>query len=243
MLNEIHKEDCVAGMKRLPSNSVQVVVTSPPYNVSKPYKTYKDNLAYEKYKQFLKKVFSECLRVLNPSGVLFVNISNCRDNQFKAYDIAYTIREAGFELIDTIIWYKPNPRYYNTSRMLTNSYEFVFMFGKSNHYTFDKYAIGVPCIHSKKLKCRTNVWHIPKVTFNQFTNFGHCAMFPVELPELCIKLCSKEGDTVLDPFMGAGTTAIAAKINNRNFVGFEICQEYIKIANKRLEVVKHEALD
>ena len=243
MLNEIHKEDCVAGMKRLPSNSVQIIVTSPPYNVSKPYVTYQDNLDYEDYKEFLKNVFKECFRVLNHSGVMFVNISNCRDNQFKAFDTAYLAREAGFKLIDTILWSKPNPRYYNTNRMLTNAYEFVFMFAKSKNYAFDKYAIGVPCIHSDKLKCRTNVWWIPKMTFNQFTSFGHCAMFPVELPGLCIKLCSKEGDTILDPFMGAGTTAIAAKILNRKYVGFEICEEYINIAKERLEVVKHETMD
>lgn len=243
MLNQIHKEDCVAGMKRLLPNSVQVIVTSPPYNVDKPYLSYKDNLAYDKYKKFMKDTFNECFRVLAPTGVLFVNISNCRDNQVKAYDVAYLIREAGFELIDTIIWNKPNPRYYNTDRMLTNAYEFVFMFAKSKNYAFDKHAIGVPCIHSDKLKCRTNVWTIPKPTFNQFTSFGHCAMFPVELPELCIKLCSKEQDTVLDPFMGAGTTAVAAKILNRNFVGFDICEDYINIANKRLEAVKNETLD
>lgn len=243
MINKIHKEDCIAGMKRLTSNSVQVIVTSPPYNVSKPYRTYNDNLAYDQYKQFLSKVFKECFRALNTKGVMFVNISNCRDNQFKAYDAAYLAREAGFKLIDTILWSKPNPRYYNTDRMLTNAYEFLFMFAKSKHYAFDKYAIGVPCIHSDKLKCRTNVWQIPKITFNQFTTFGHCAMFPVELPELCIKLCSKEGDVVLDPFMGAGTTAIAAKILDRNYIGFEICKEYIDIAKERLRVVKHEALD
>jgi len=238
MLNQIHKGDCVAGMKKLTSNSVQVVVTSPPYNVSKPYTAYKDNLAYDEYKAWLREVFSECFRVLSSSGVMFVNISNCRDNQFKAFDIAYLARKTGFRLIDTILWAKPNPRYYNTDRMLTNAYEFIFMFAKSKNYAFDKYAIGVPCIHSDKLKCRTNVWQIPKISFNQFTTLGHCAMFPVELPELCIKLCSKEGDTILDPFMGAGTTAIAAKITGRNFIGFEICEEYIQTAKKRLEVVK-----
>ena len=220
-----------------------MIVTSPPYNVDKPYKDYKDNLAYDEYKQFMKNVFSECFRVLAPSGVLFVNISNCRDNQFKAYDIAYVIKDIGFELVDSIIWNKPNPRYYNTNRMLTNAYEFVFMFAKSKNYVFDKYAIGVPCIHSDKMKCKTNMWTIPKMNSNQFTSFGHCAMFPVELPELCIKLCSNENDVVLDPFMGAGTTAVAAKILNRKFIGFEICEEYIEVANNRLEVVKNETMD
>lgn len=238
MRDRIFHEDCVGGMKKLPGKSVQLVVTSPPYNVRKPYNKYKDNLEYEQYLKFMRDVFSECFRVLKDSGVCFVNIANCAKNQFKAFDLAFLMRDLGFTLLDTIIWDKPNPRYLNTQRLLTNAYEFVFMFVKSKKYVFNKLAIGLPCRTQPGLKCRTNVWHIEKVYKNQFVGWKHCAMFPEELPKLCIKLCSNPGDLVLDPFMGAGTTAVAAKKLDRNFVGFEISREYVQMSLERLDEIK-----
>ena len=235
MLNQINCEDCVTGMGKLPASSIQLVVTSPPYNVQKPYTVYNDNLEYAEYLKFMKEVFTECYRILKKEGVCFVNIQNCKDNQFKAYDLAYLLRDIGFSLIDTIIWYKPNPRYLNTNRMLTNSYEFIFMFAKSQKYVFDKLKIGIPCKTQSGLKCRGNVWIFDKIFKNQYSNFQHCAMFPEMLPELCIRVCSKRGDVVVDPFMGAGTTAVTAKKLGRNYIGFEISPQYTQMAKSRLK--------
>lgn len=238
MIDQIYCTDCVEGMKKLPSNSVQVIVTSPPYNINKNYNGYKDNLNYQEYLEFLRSVFAEGFRILKDEGLCFVNVANNSDNQFKAFDIAYLLRSIGFELVDTIIWYKPNPRYFNTQKRLTNSYEFIFMLAKSKDYTFNKLAIGVPCKTKNSLKCRTNVWSINRTNFNQFNWIGHCAIFPVELPLFCIKLCSNINDLVLDPFMGSGTTAVAAKKLNRHFLGFEISPFYAEICKKRLGVEK-----
>ena len=243
MLNQIYCEDCVTGQKNTPSNYIQLVVTSPPYNVQKPYNGYDDNMEYSKYLDFMKDVFTECLRVLKKDGLCFVNIANCRDNQFKAYDLAYLLRDIGFILIDTIIWYKPNPRYLNTNRMLTNAYEFIFMFAKTDKYYFDKLSIGIPCRTQSGLKCRGNVWVFEKIFKNQFSGFKHVAMFPEKLPELCIKLCSKKGDVVVDPFMGAGTTAVVAKKLGRKYIGYDISKEYVEMAKLRIkntQGVEHE---
>ena len=227
----------------MPRASVQVVVTSPPYNVKKPYAGYEDNMEYLQYLNFMRRVFTQVHHVLKDSGVCFVNIANCKKNQFKAFDLAYLLRDIGFLLVDSIIWHKPNPRYLNTKRMLTNAYEFVFMFAKTRKYSISPLNIGIPRKDEQGLKCRGNVWSINKVFKNQFVGFKHCAMFPEELPELCVKLCSNPGDLILDPFMGSGTTAVAAKKLGRHFIGFEISTEYIKISQERLKKtleVKHE---
>jgi DNA modification methylase len=191
----------------------------------------------------MRNVFTECFRVLKKEGVCFVNISNCKDNQFKAYDLAFLLRDIGFILIDSIIWYKQSPRYLNTNRMLTNSYEFIFMFTKSENYSIDKLSIGLPCKTKKGLKCRTNVWVFDRIFRNDFSGFKHVAMFPEKLPELCIKLCSKKGDVVVDPFMGAGTTAVSAKKLGRQYIGYDVSKEYVEMAKLRIKNtrgVEHE---
>jgi site-specific DNA-methyltransferase (cytosine-N4-specific) len=127
--------------------------------------------------------------------------------------------------------------------MLTNSYEFVFMFSKSQKYVFNKLNIGLQCKTKKGLKCRTNVWIIDRIFRNDFSGFKHVAMFPEKLPELCIRLCSVQGDVVVDPFMGAGTTAVVAKKFGRQYIGFDISKEYVEMAKLRLkntQEVKHE---
>lgn len=234
----IFQEDCIRGMRRLPDNSVQVIVTSPPYNVKKGYKKYNDNLLWEAYYQFLRSTFSEAKRILKKKGLLFINISNSIKNQHKAYDLARAMKSIGFYLIDSIIWHKPNPQPINSNRLLTNAYEFILVFAKSPDYQFYKESIKVPCRHSDGLKCRTNVWSFNVVHKNQFTQIDHCAMFPEELPRLCILLGSRPNDTVLDPFMGSGTTAVAAKRLGRHYIGFEISKEYIKMCEKRIAEVQ-----
>ena len=167
-----------------------------------------------------------------------MNVSNSLVNQFKAYEIANLLKIIGFNLVDTVIWYKINPQPNRSKRMLMNSYEFIFVFSKTNEYYINKRNIAVPCKHSDKLKCRGNLWSFSPVRKNQFSILKHCAMFPEDLPILCILLGSKYDDLVLDPFMGSGTTAVAAKKLGRRFIGFEISEEYINMCNQRLQGVE-----
>lgn len=234
--------DCVKGMRKLPVNSVQVIVTSPPYNMQKRYAGYKDNLKWAEYFGFLRSVFVETYRVLKSNGLLFVNISNSARNQYKAYELAYLLRDIGFLLVDTVIWHKPYPMPHPSKKLLTNAYEHVFVFAKSKKYYFNRNAIKVPCKDSHKLKCKGNVWAFGQVRKNQFSELGHCAMFPEELPRLCILLGSKIDDVVLDPFIGSGTTAVIAKKLGRRYLGFDLSKEYVLMSRKRLmEVGSYEA--
>jgi len=237
-VNTIFKEDCVEGMRKLPSCSIQVIVTSPPYNMNKKYKSYNDKVSWDKYYQFLLRVFVESHRILKNEGLLFLNVSNSIVNQFKAYELANLLKIIGFNLVDTVVWYKINPQPNRSTRLLMNSYEFVFVFSKTKDYYFNKRNIAVPCKHSDKLKCRGNLWSFNPVRKNQFSILKHCAMFPEDLPILCILLGSKYDDLVLDPFMGSGTTAVAAKKLGRRFIGFEISEEYVNMCNQRLQGVE-----
>ena len=235
-------------MKELPRESVQVIVTSPPYNVGKEYENgYDDKQKYKEYKKTLKTVFKECCRVLKKDGIFFLNIANNSKNQFKSHDIASVATKAGFELVDTIIWLKTNP-IPSTGKNFTHRYEYIFMltrqeslknvkFNKlkiSNEYVGKMDKWGRP--RKQEWKDMGNVWVFPVVKQGWFGDDGHCAMFPADLPRLAILCGSDEGDLVLDPFMGSGTTAQTAKHLKRKYVGYEESEGYKKIINKKIKI-------
>ena len=173
--------------------------------------------------------------------------------------VALALRKQGWWLRQDIIWHKPNPLPESVTDRCTKAHEYIFLLTKSRKYYFDYKAIQTKSkgltLHDRtsrvsrkrfphgtvngirrgggpyEMANRRSVWSI---TTKPFAG-AHFATFPPDLPELCIKAGSKTGDIVLDPFMGAGTTALAAKKLGRSFIGFELNPEYIKIANKRLE--------
>lgn len=172
--------------------------------------------------------------------------------------VALALRKNGWWLRQDIIWHKPNPMPESVTDRCTKAHEYIFLFAKSRKYYFDYKAIQTKSkgltLHDRtsrvsrkrfphgtvngirkgggpyEMANRRSVWSI---TTRPFMG-AHFATFPQELPELCIKAGSREGDIVLDPFMGAGTTALVAKELGRNYVGFELKPEYIKIARERL---------
>lgn len=248
-------------MKELQNKSVHLVITSPPYWQLKDYGSDKQigfNESYESYINNLNLVWKECYRVLNNGCRLCVNIGDqfARSVYYGRYKVIPIRTEVikfcesiGFDYMGTVIWQKktttnttggasimgsfPFPR----NGILSIDYEFILLFKK----------LGTPKRPDKKTKELSKMtkeeW---KQYFSGHWNFGgakqdgHIAMFPEELPKRLIKMFSFVGDTVLDPFLGSGTTALAAKNNGRDSVGYEINPEFIPFIKKKLQVNQPE---
>lgn len=232
---EFKNEDCLETLRGMEDNSIDLIITSPPYNkgyytgnrrvdfytLSKKvrkidYGVFEDNMEPGEYEQWQREILTECCRVIKPTGSIFYNhkdiqYRNCTIHPKWVYD---------FPLKQVIVWEKPS------TPQVSNSYfypvtEYVFWLKKD--------AGAVPYFNRDKAAFNKCVWRI-----NAEKNNPHPAAFPVELPQNIIAACSKEGDIVYDPFMGSGTTALAAKRMLRNFIGSELNPDYIKMAEDRI---------
>lgn len=254
--NKIFQMDCVQGMKKyLADSSVDVVVTSPPYNIGIKYNSYSDKKDYENYLWWIKEVAHGIKRVLKPNGSFFFNFGNRPKDQWKAFDVANIIKKY-FKLQNTIHWIKSiaipeknvNIGHYkpiNSNFFINDCHEYIFHFTKTGQIEMDRLAVGVPYkdksnigrFSNKDLRCRGNTWHIPYKTVR--SQKSHPAAFPVALPEMCIKFHGlKNNGLVLDPFIGIGSTAIAATRQCVHYIGFEIDKEYVQEAKRLLKLEK-----
>lgn len=229
--NKIILGDCVSILQMLRSSSVDLIVTSPPY---------KDEDGYSQ--PLMHGCARACWNVLAPNSCCFVNFGHLAGFKDRPFDVVSEFIDVGFTLNDTIVWVKNHYRPIQGKRRLNNLSEFIFFFTKGNP-EIDRLAIGVPYadksnvgrFSDQDLKCRGNVWEIPYDTIQSADQKLHNDRFPVALPELCIKLASKPGDVVLDPFMGSGTTAVAAVRNDRRYIGVELSENHWKTATERLD--------
>ena len=245
-LNKTHNIDCIEGLRKLPDKSIDCIVTSPPYWKGFEYEAYFNS--YKQYLDWCEIWIRECKRVLKPNGTFWLNVINDSEITIRAFELMeIATRKIMFKLHDTIIWYRYNQQPANTDRQLTNQCEFVFMLRHTSaNVHLNKSVAYEKNPHIFKTKNVGNVWEIPFNSGKQNTNgfgrketkskWGHSG-FPVEIPETCLLLSTKEGDIVLDMFMGSGTTGEAAKKNNRDYVGFDLSLEYCKMSNERVEGV------
>ncbi|NHJ40014.1 MAG: site-specific DNA-methyltransferase [Asgard group archaeon] len=259
-MNKIYLKNCVQGMDEiLPEKSIDVIVTSPPYNIGIQYNSYDDDIPFEDYLSFKELLAKSCYRVLKDDGSFFFNIGDKPSDEFRSLDVAKKIANS-FKLQNTIHWVKSiaipekeiNIGHYkpvNSNRFLNNSHEYIFHFTKTGKVKLDKLAIGVPYGDKsnigrwkkakKDLRDRGNQWFIPYETVQEKKK--HPAMFPVKLPEMCIKLHGLNKNNpliVLDPFMGIGTTAIASINLGCIYVGFEIDEKYHQMALNNIRICK-----
>ena len=239
--------DCIEMMATLPSESVDCIVTSPPYWKGFEYEAYFNS--YKQYLDWCEVWLKECKRLLKPNGTMFLNVINDSEITIRAFELMeIATRKLMFKLHDTIIWYRYNQQPANTTRQLTNQCEYVFMLRHTSAgVNLNKAAAYEK--HSKIFKTHNvgNVWEIPFNSGKQYRNgfgrketqskWGHSG-FPLELPETCILLSTSEYDTVLDCFMGSGTTGVACVNTNRNFIGIEIDKKAFLIADERINVAK-----
>ena len=258
-LNKIYNEDCLEGMKRISDGSVDLVVTSPPYDNLRTYGHLKGGFTFEMFKPIAK----ELSRILKEGGVIVWNVN---DETIKGSETCTSFRqvlffkdECGLNLHDTMIFKKTNPIPQIYRKRYNNEFEYMFVFSKGNVKTHN--PIKVPCLHAglqlkgttyknfsvgeqtrtklanpvKEEKIKGNIWEyvVGKKQIDQEAK-KHPAPFPFELARDHIVSWSNENDIVLDPLMGSGTTAIACIREKRHYIGFELNKEYYENAQNRI---------
>jgi len=241
-------------MSKLPPESVDCVVTSPPYNIGVKYSSYEDKKSWGEYISFLLSVFRETRRVLKNEGSFFLNLgSRVSDPLFPFHVIEEVERSDLFHVQNVIHWIKSismndkpcvgHVKPINSARFINNAHEYIFHLTKTKNAQIDRLGVGVPFqdktnikrwkANVKDVRCRGNVWYIPYKTVQR--RKAHPTAFPVKLPEMCIRLAGIKKDMmVVDPFCGSGATAIACKKLKVSFIGFEIDEFYQK---KSLELL------
>jgi modification methylase len=221
-MKTISNIDVIDGLKNLNDNSIDCIITSPPYNkygLSRfnhrkiKYDLYDDNMDEEEYRKWQIEILNECKRVVKPGGSVFYNHKNRRVN-CKEHTPHDWILSCDLNLYQTIIWNRnQSPSIFNT--FLLPTYEYVFWFSKERK---------TPKVYRNRLDTIKDIWNI-----TPSRSKIHPATFPEKLVENCILLTTNEGDTILDPFAGVGTTLNVADRLNRNSIGFEISKKYINV--------------
>lgn len=252
----LYEGDCLDLLSELPKEQIKLVVTSPPYNIGKPYEK---SLEMDDYVEQQAEVIKECARVLSPSGSICWQVGNYVINgEIIPLDIVlYPIFAGlGLKLRNRIIWHYGHGLH--ASKRFSGRYEVILWFTKSNDYTFNLDPIRIPQKYPQKKhfngskkgelsgnplgKNPSDLWDIPNVKSNHVEKTIHPCQFPVELIERLVLSMTEENDWILDPFMGVGTTAIAALIHNRKVIGADIFPEYINIAKQRITDAKKGTL-
>lgn len=266
--NTIICGDALAALKELPSESVQMSITSPPYWNLRDYHVDGQiglEPSYDEYVTKLCDVFDEVRRVLRPDGTLWVNLADSYSGSnggapspLKAQRFAYTLPPAphsdiphkslclipsrfaiemvrrGWILRNVLIWQKPNAVPESMTDRFTNDFEYLFFFAKSRRYYFTQQfepAIDRGTLRrGQYLRNKRCVWTIPTKGFAG----NHFAVYPEALVETPIRACCPKGGVVLDPFLGTGTTAVAAQRLGRQWMGIELNPEYVELARQRL---------
>jgi site-specific DNA-methyltransferase (adenine-specific) len=258
--------DCVrvmSGMAAVERECVDVIVTSPPYNLGVEYRTYDDQLPREEYLQWTDRWVAAAAGVLGTEGSLFLNVGHKPTDPWVAMDVAQTVR-THLHLQNLIHWvksiaiddrglalghYKP----INSERFVNDCHEFIFHFTPTGRTRLDRRGIGVPYQDKSNvarwqsaggdLRCRGNAWYIPYETIqSRDKDRPHPATFPPKVPEMCVRLHGLgRARVVLDPFVGLGSTAMACARLGMNFVGIDLDKHYLDEAVARTAATLKEA--
>lgn len=244
--------DSLKRLQEFEDGSIDVVVTSPPYNLGIQYGTFDDRQPRKEYLDWFAKIVVEIERVVSSSGSVFLNVGSSSADPWVSFDIAAQFRGL-FHLQNNIQWIKSisiggdtvgHFKPINSKRFLNHNHETVYHFTKSGSVPLDRLAVGVPFKdksnverwkHAIDRRCAGNTWFIPYQTVqSKNQKFNHPAGYPVELPERCLKLHGDPDARVLDPFLGAGTTLVAAQRLGMTGFGIEIDATYVEAAIERL---------
>jgi site-specific DNA-methyltransferase (adenine-specific) len=258
---ELHHEDCVKGMARLEPASVDLIVTSPPYNLGIAYGAYFDQQDRAGYLDWCERWAAAARCLLRPAGSLFLNIGAAPSNPLLPHELVMRLRKM-FVLQNTIHWIKAitledetgaatsrgHFKPINSPRYLNDCHEYIFHLTPDGKTPIDRLALGVPYQDKSNIarwehtsgsdkRCRGNTWFVPYQTIkSRDKQRPHPATFPVELAVNCIKLHGlARVSTMLDPFLGIGNSALAAKqCDVPTFIGFEIDEAYVAEAKRRI---------
>ena len=253
---EIVIGDCLEVLKDMTPESVDVTISSPPYNLGTAYHSYDDRQPRERYVAWMQEVGQAIRDVLKPNGSFFLNMGSTNRDPWIMMDVAYALRPL-FVLQNHIIWVKSisigdesfgHFKPISSRRYLNQNHEAIFHFTLHGDVPIDRLAIGVPFKdktniarrgHPQDRRCTGNTWFLPYETVqSRGQKFDHPAAFPIELAAHCIKLHGVVDAVVLDPFMGSGSTLVAAaQLGNRG-IGIEIDPFYAERAVTRLEALE-----
>jgi DNA modification methylase len=256
----ILQDDAKEAANKLPDEYFALIITSPPYNIGKSYEVRRE---LDEYLDWQTSIIEELVRLLRPSGSLCWQVGNyVKDGEVFPLDTFFypIFKKLGLKLRNRVVW-TFNHGLHATKRF-SGRYETLMWFTKSDDYVFNLDPVRVPSKYPGKLHFKgpnkgkpsgnplgknpsdfweflanewdTSVWDIPNVKSNHPEKTGHPCQFPVELVERCVLAMTKEGDWVLDPFAGVGSTLIAAAKNNRKSVGIELDGDYCSTAKSRL---------
>ncbi|RLI74016.1 site-specific DNA-methyltransferase [Archaeoglobales archaeon] len=238
-LDKVILGDAKEVLEKLPDNCIHLMVTSPPYNVGKEYD---EDLTLGEYLDFLGDILKELYRTLVWGGRVCFNVANLGRKPYiplHAY-LIQVFERIGYLMRGEIIWHKGNSVAGSSTAwgswqsaanpVLRDVHEYILVFSKGS---FKREKKGKKDTISKEefIEFTRSVWNFPPASAK---DVGHPAPFPVELPYRCIQLYTFEGDVVLDPFVGSGTTCIAAIMSKRHFIGIDINEEYVRLAKERI---------
>lgn len=249
----LFRGDCVKLLRKIPDASAQLVITSPPYNVGKEYE---QDATIEDYLKIQRMVIEECVRITRPGGSICWQVGNHVNGhgQMIPLDIllhplfAVYATTQQLRLRNRIVWHFEHGLH--CRNRFSGRHEAILWYSKGEPYVFNLDAVRIPQKYPGKLAYKGNrqgefscnplgknpgdVWIIPNVKANHVEKTTHPCQFPIDIPERLILALSNEGDLVVDPFIGAGTTAIAAVLHGRRAAGAEIQPKYLKIARQRV---------
>jgi site-specific DNA-methyltransferase (adenine-specific) len=242
-INTIINGSCI-NMKEIPDSSLHLMITSPPYNVSKEYD---DDLSLKEYLDLLKSAFSETYRVLINGGRACINVANLGRKPYIPLSdyISKMMIEIGFNMRGEIIWNKAASASPSTAwgswqsaanPTLRDIHEYILIFSKGSYRREqtkeEKLEKQNTITKEQFIEWTKSIW---TMNAENARKIGHPAPFPEELPNRLIQLYSFTNDIILDPFMGSGTTAVTAIKAKRNYIGYDINKEYVKLANSRIK--------
>ncbi len=259
---ELHLRDCLEGMREIPDDSVDLVVTSPPYNLGIDYTRYDDRRPLDEYLAWTQDWATQVQRILKPTGSFFLNVGAVPSNPLLPHLVLLKLTPAPFRLQNTFHWIKSitirtpdrqeisagHFKPINSKRFVNDCHEFVYHFTKTGDVPLDRKAVGVAYTHKSNIKrwghtggqdrrCRGNNWFIPYQTIrDRDSQRPHPATFPVELAERCIAITGLEpaSMTMMDPFLGIGHAGEAARNQGvHRFIGFEIDEDYYSESPRR----------
>lgn len=244
-MNKIFNMNCIEGMSMLDAGSVNCVLTSPPYNTinkslqnraDRGYDVWKDGIDNDEYYKMTLDVFEGISRVLAPNGVILYNMSYGNQNsECMIRTIYHILDKTDFTLADIMVWKKPNCTPNTVSKnKLTRMCEFVFVLCRREEYHTYQANKKVVGERYRGLPCYETVFNWMEAKSTDSPTELNRAVFSTEFVTKLLNIYTSEGDVVLDPFMGTGTTAVGCVLNNRNYIGFEISKAQCEYAENRI---------
>jgi len=261
-------DDTLSFLKTIEANNVQLIITSPPYNIGK---SYESRVSIQEYLNTQKTVIEQLVRVLDPNGSICWQVGNYVNNgEVYPLDIYYyeIFKNLNLKLRNRIIWHFGHGLH--ASKRFSGRYETLLWFTKTDDYVFNLDDVRIPSKYPNKRHFKgdkrgelsgnpngknpsdfwellqkewdAGIWEIPNVKSNHPEKTSHPCQFPVELVERCVLAFTNENDVVLDPYAGVASSLIAALMHKRVAIGVDRCQEYIDIGNNRIELLLSDEL-